>query len=733
MTLPPARPRRLKFLSVLFAVACAAIATQAQVTEITEARMELLFRPWLAEQMALSPDGRHVAYTQQAGDELLIMVRNLDTLKLLTRIVADESRPLLHSKEKQRARLRFLGWADSQRLVFAPAVEAITAGGVASMSPEIQALYQEGGAPLPRSQRYIAPVMAVDADGSQPLEVLTAEDFDPTPGVILGFGSGKLRDRLLVESREQTSASGSEAQLIAVDVRTKARTRLSRENQRGQFFYDREGGARLSRQTDRGGGTSYLYRVPDTKRWEKLSDPAPGVSFSATLENWFGTRAMPVGFDADPNILLYAANAGRDTFGLYGLNLKTREHTPLAVEEPGRDLVSLHGSPRVNGLIFDRYTDRPVGVRTRAPRVATRWLDLDLTEVQREIEAKLPPGSLVSILEWNERRTRFLMQVTTGATPRRVGLYRRPEGTLVELLRSAPWLQDAEMHETQFVEFAGPDESMLSGFLTLPKRPRLNPPPLIVCFSAGLPPEPQPEFDAEALALADLGFIVFRLNQRGMLGLGAKARDALRRDPERVAGADAAAAVEWLATRHRIDRKRVAVMGHGFGAYLALRATQVNPELFRCGIAMDPILNFATWLDPFPDAISPDGASRAPAMISGGPPPFSSEVIRRYLETGGRKIHDLSLFAQADSPSVPVFVARREASDPRTAAIAAGVARLKTVLERRDLDCTTVTYNQDYAEGLPAARAKVYRALEEFINLNLYQYDVKIGPTRVVK
>lgn len=36
-----------------------------------------------------------------------------------------------------------------------------------------------------------------------------------------------------------------------------------------------------------------------------------------------------------------------------------------------------------------------------------------------------------------------------------------------------------------------------------------------------------------------------------------------------------------------------------------------------------------------------------------------------------------------------------------------------------------------YGDGF--ARAGVYRALEEFINLNLYNYDVKIGPTRAVR
>ena len=56
---------------------------------------------------------------------MVIRVLDLETLKHTARIVADEDRPVLHSKEKARARLRFLGWADGRQLVFAPTIEIV--------------------------------------------------------------------------------------------------------------------------------------------------------------------------------------------------------------------------------------------------------------------------------------------------------------------------------------------------------------------------------------------------------------------------------------------------------------------------------------------------------------------------------------------------------------------------------------------------------------------------------
>ena len=34
---------------------------------------------------------------------------------------------------------------------------------------------------------------------------------------------------------------------------------------------------------------------------------------------------------------------------------------------------------------------------------------------------------------------------------------------------------------------------------------------------------------------------------------------------------------------------------------------------------------------------------------------------------------------------------------------------------------------------LPGARAKAFRQIEEFFNLNLYDFDVRVGPTKEVK
>ncbi|MBL9189886.1 MAG: prolyl oligopeptidase family serine peptidase [Opitutaceae bacterium] len=711
-------------------------AADAPAPRLVEKRVEGLFRPPAGERSALSLDGKFMAYTQHAPGELLIIIMDLERRVVTARISADEDRPILHSKEKRRARLRYLEWADDRRLVFAPEIEII-APAVRPRGLDLNDFDLFAGQAVfervePLDPMVIAPVMAVDADGRNPLLLADAKTFQTLRAgtnrvrrvapAILGFATAD-RTHLLLEIPGYVSGGGSEpTQVHRVNVRTGKITEAHSEPATGSLGYDLAGRPRLSREGDRRQGFTFLMRAPDSGRWLKLPAPpgaGPDVNFSISAENYFGTRAIPLGFDADPEVMIYASNAGRDTFGIYGLNVKTRQRTALSLEHPERDLAPLDPEEAARRLVHDRHRHTFAGVRVPGSRPLTIWVDAELAGVQRAVEAKFPSRS-VELRDWDERRSRFLVHVTGGTEPGRSFQYQRDEDLMIELMRSARWLPAAELHTTEYFELPGPGGATLTGFLTHPRAPRINPPPLIVWFAPGLPPQPHSEFDAQAQVLADMGFMVCRLNQRGVAGHGARHREALRRDPAGSPGADAIAAIDWIAARHRVDRKRVALLGEGLAGHFALRATQLHPEAFRCAVVFEPVINLWAWVQPPPDAA--------------GPPTLAQEVNRLFLEGAGAKLPQIAATAHADAWQAAVFVAtrgdRHSATDQQ---IAAGVSQMKAQLRRRDVPCVAVEFHTDYVEGLPAARTRLYRELEEFFNLHLYHYDVKIGPTRVVR
>lgn len=368
----------------------------------------------------------------------------------------------------------------------------------------------------------------------------------------------------------------------------------------------------------------------------------------------------------------------------------------------GEDWPGPPGEPHV----YDWHRLKVVGERQEAAHPAIAWRDDDLAKVQRELAAKFP-RRVVELLDWSETRARVLFRVTGGRDPGRFFVWQRPEDVVLEILQCAPWLEAAKLNETRRFEFAAPDGARLTGYLTWPSKPRLTPPPLIVVFPSGFPGHAQPAFDPESQVFADLGFAVARLNHRSVAGVRPEDTATLRAAPDRVAAADARAAVDWIAAQQPsrpFDRQRVAAMGRGFGGYLALRALQIEPSVFRCGLTIDAPLDLRAW----------HGAGALPAAMT-------------EAETAGGK--KFSVLEHVEALSQPVLLlvepAPRPAIDAATSELRNRLQRLGRIVDRLDLE-------PGFAAAQPVSRAGVYRKMEEFLHRHLQSYAVKIGPTEVV-
>lgn len=709
------KPLAAWFISLL--VACVA----RSVPPATKELIDVLFRPFLAEQVTLSPDGRHVAYTEHVRNELHVIIMRLEEPYSKVTLLVDDDAGIAFSKEKQRASLRFIRWATPNRLVFAPSEEQIS---------------------VPQSPpRFLSPVMAVDADGKNPRKLIDGEDLigtivkpdgesveRPRPSRIVGFPAGD-RDHLLVQALGSevrfSSAPGLPpvptilpTSLFKVDVNSGKKASLGDEFVVGDLGCDWQGNSRISYAR-----SDYLPLRPfaltgstPLKFNEAWLGPLAG-HFNISPANYFGERAFPLGFDLDPNLLFIASNIGRDTFGIYALNLKTKQRTELALEHPRIDLAPLEPRYPAPQLVFDEARGQFAGVRSPGPQPVSVWRDPELAAAQQALEKKFPRRT-VEILEWSDARTAFLVRVTGGTEPGRYFVWQKPENLPLEILRLAPWLNAAALHPTEFFEFDTPAGVHLTGYLTTPRTPRLNPPPAIIRFTDGFPAQAHAAFDREAQVLAAMGIIVIRLNHRGVGGFGIKHRDAILGGIDRVPVDDAVATVNWVASHRAIDRRRIATMGSGFGGYLAVRALQLEPEIFRCAVAYNAPLDPGAWLTP------PVTASLAQRIN------FIQEANRAFLQRGPKNLDALSVVGRPDSITHPVFLLL----DPtRNESIASANLRLRGQLKRLGGEVDYLEVNEDFGAELPAARLRAYERLEQFFNAALYEYKVKVGESKEVK
>jgi hypothetical protein len=121
----------------------------------------------------------------------------------------------------------------------------------------------------------------------------------------------------------------------------------------------------------------YAYLGPKGgNRAKPLDEAFKLAGFSVSPDNYFGERAIPLGFDENPDLLYYAANTGRDTYGIYSLNLTTGQRGALTMEHPVYDLIGPPESapnrhlaaPRVAGRA-DRGGAGPAGPLRGCPRM----------------------------------------------------------------------------------------------------------------------------------------------------------------------------------------------------------------------------------------------------------------------------------------------------------------------------------------------------------------------------
>jgi dienelactone hydrolase len=188
-----------------------------------------------------------------------------------------------------------------------------------------------------------------------------------------------------------------------------------------------------------------------------------------------------------------------------------------------------------------------------------------------------------------------------------------------------------------------------------------------------------------------------RLNHRCVAGVRPEDQAPLRAGLDRVAVDDARAAIEWLAAWHPgrpFDRGQVVALGHGFGGYLALRALQLEPAAFRCGIALDAPADLPGWFRAAPA----DRAHAIPAAL---------------VETGRAEGKKPSVLAQAEALTSPVLLLVEPARD---AAIEAATGELHARLQALDRAPEHALLDAGFGAARPAARTAAYRRIEAFLN-----------------
>ncbi len=571
--------RRLALLCCTLAVFCAGAEPASD--------FEKVFAAPDGGPASLSTDGRLLATVVREQGELAICITDTGSTKLTMRAVVgkDDARWVGGTRMVEPATVGFIRWTGPTRLVALVGNSVLV--GIDHAAKRVRQLISFQGE-----------------------EHILGGDFGVLGGQaaivgrrtvsVLAMPPGEPETVYLGAAKTLAGTNGRQEHLVfRINAATGEATQVMVQETMGRLVFDPAGRLRASQQVGIGSGPIF-YRVSDAaKNWEQMDRLFPEACSPAwplDPEAFFGRRAIPLAFDYDPDVLYFVSNVGRDTFGIYSLDLTTGRRGPVAFENDREDLGNIWPTLGEANVVVDRYRQRTVGFRAVGMKPTTLWLDPALQEIQTQLE-KRAPAHAVRIVEWAESREVFLVQMHHRSDPGAYYLFRPKEGKLHRVLSQNTAVAALGRVSTIGWSTLAAGSRSLCGQITLPEHPAAVPVPVILRFQAGPWQRATAYYSAEVRALAHMGFAVLEVNHRGGSGYGIAHWRGARGDPDRVVLQDAIAALDAVAAKYPLDPKRVVLWGEDFGGYLALRCAQQDLR-FAGVVAIDPVVDLNDWLRP---------------------------------------------------------------------------------------------------------------------------------------
>ena len=171
--------------------------------------------------------------------------------------------------------------------------------------------------------------------------------------------------------------------------------------------------------------------------------------------------------------------------------------------------------------------------------------------------------------------------------------------TLDDAALSDPRVDQLKLTPPEIVSFEGRDGTKFYGAYYAPRSKALGPKaPLIVLVYGG----PHVQYvsenwsltaDMNAQHLAERGFAVWKMDNRGSARRGHAFESAIRRNMGSVEVRDQVDGVTFVGKRWpEVDTTRVGVSGSSYGGYMTLRCLTEAPDVFKAGVSIAPVTDW---------------------------------------------------------------------------------------------------------------------------------------------
>lgn len=400
-----------------------------------------------------------------------------------------------------------------------------------------------------------------------------------------------------------------------VDVATNTFSKLVWPREGVQDWYaDRDGNVRLGIGIEKD-GLRYraLYRASNKDNFDEFAN----VRRTEEL-------IVPDVILADGSAIAFSTRSG--TNAAYKLDLKTMQ--------VGEKLFDA-GAYDMSNLYLDKEQTRVLGYGFTDTRYRTVWIDEGRKKIQAQLEANFP-GKLVRIVSLSRDEKVLLFKVESPSAPGAYYVFEAGQ-PLTRLALENPTLGTRALAPVKTVAYKARDGMDLTAVLTLPAGVDAKNLPVIVMPHGGPAARDDESWDWWAQFLADRGYAVIQPNFRGSSGFGTAFQQAGAGQWGYRMQDDVDDALAYLGKEGIGDVKRACVVGGSYGGYVAMRAAERNPDLYRC-------------------AISYAGVADLPEMIKFDRNFVGGLGTTEYWRSRAEDLSDVSPINHASRTSIPILV-----------------------------------------------------------------------------
>ena len=346
-----------------------------------------------------------------------------------------------------------------------------------------------------------------------------------------------------------------------VDTRTGNRREVERVKDSAHLYFDQTGHARVMVGTDKNDEPTLSYRRTPDADWSPMPASLAGYTVS------------DIHFDATANKAIASVSDKGEPATWYRLDLDSGTRTPID-HRPGFEAAYLPRAGR-NGP--------PIAVISLAGKPSVQYLDP--TSEFSKLHAGLMkafPAQIVDFDDFSRDNRKVLFRVFSDRQPTKWYVIDRDTMKTQLVAESMPWIKAEQMAPVTPIEFKSRHGETMHGFITS-KGP--GPRPMVVMPHGG-PHGPYDSwgFDPHAQFLASRGYAVLQVNFRGSGGRGTNFLKSGYREWGGKMQDDIADAVRWSIDNKVANASRICTFGASYGGYAALMQPLRFPELYKCAI-----------------------------------------------------------------------------------------------------------------------------------------------------